>query len=710
MSSHYNLWLLSLSVLASCIAVIVTFHFVDRLYISSQQQKRIFLPTFAIVAGSSLWIEHILLSFAFKEHLGETRHILSSMSFLAWSFATFTVLVILNTSSKRQLKFPSALATGVTAGLGALGLYFFDAASIHGIGNVQPDRLGMALATLFTMCINTGLIWLFAWQRKFSGVKAMPLKMFAAVIVTLGVIASHMAFRQAFAHGEIADSSSVTTNLIGIILALSFLSLILIAFIFVLFFEKYGKQLFSFSFFGLNKNHDAHAHGLLDNLTNMPNRRAFQQQLASAATRSDRAGTTFALAYIDLDHFKPINDNYGHHVGDAVLTTVAERLANAVRGCDFVARIGGDEFVAIIEEITTDEDISPIINRIVSSIKEPFLAEGFQIHISCSVGVATYPKDGDIEKLVECADAAMYKAKEGGKNQFKFYDATIESAYDDMMELQRDLCLAIEKHEFYLKFQPKIDAKTLTAVGAEALIRWHHPTKGEILPKIFLPAAERFGLINEISDWVVDECCRTMAYAKQSGIDLNISINLSSHQFRNPHLVSDILKAIQFYGLEASNLTFEIKETFAVKNQAQFKTLLDTFNAAGLRVALDDFGLHPISLAYLQDLNINEIKLDRSFVADINQHKASRAIVDAVIKLAHALDLQVVAEGVENVTQRDALLDLGCDYLQGYLFTRSLAEDELFTLYKHLQKKQQQLDYKASGQHLISDYQQVSRQ
>jgi diguanylate cyclase (GGDEF)-like protein len=443
----------------------------------------------------------------------------------------------------------------------------------------------------------------------------------------------------------------------------------------------------------------------LDSLTKLPNRRAFQQHIDSAAKRSGRAGTTFALAYIDLDHFKPINDQHGHHVGDIVLSKVADRLNASVRGCDFVARIGGDEFVAIIEEIKSNDDISPIVARIVSSVKEPFVIDQLSVEISCSVGIAIYPQDGDLEKLMVCADAAMYKAKEGGKNQYKYYDTDIEQASEELLALQSELCLAIENNEFTLAYQPKIDCQTNLPIGAEALIRWNHPTKGELPPKAFIQAAERFGLINEINSWVVDECCRTIAEAKRAGFKLNFSVNLSSHQFRNPNLVKDILKTLKFYDLDASSLSFEIKETLAINNQSQFKEILEKFSEAGINVVLDDFGLHPISLAYLQNLHVSEIKLDKSFINNITQDKNSKALIDAVIKLAHALDLQVVAEGVETELQRDIIVALGCDYMQGYLFSKAIAAEQLFKLYAHLHNRQFQLGFETSGQLLVSDYQ-----
>jgi EAL domain-containing protein (putative c-di-GMP-specific phosphodiesterase class I) len=254
-----------------------------------------------------------------------------------------------------------------------------------------------------------------------------------------------------------------------------------------------------------------------------------------------------------------------------------------------------------------------------------------------------------------------------------------------MLEMQRDLKTAIDKNEFNLAYLAKIDCKSQTPVGAEALIRWNHPTKGEIPPKVFLPVAERFGLINQINDWVVEECCRTIFHAKEFGIDLNLSINLNSQQFRNPNLVEDITKLLDFYEVDAHNLTVEINETIAVKNQAQFKLLLSKFKAVGIRVALDDFGLYPISLAYLQNLNVNELKLDRVFVSEISQNSNSRALADAVIQLAHALKLNVVAEGVESDSQHETLIELGCDHMQGFLFSKPVLMEKLFNLYTQLQ-------------------------
>jgi diguanylate cyclase (GGDEF)-like protein len=523
-------------------------------------------------------------------------------------------------------------------------------------------------------------------MKEYSGENKLLIKLIFSLITAVAIIGLHITFSasiNADANSTLTTVSEVANKkMLAAIISLSIVCLFLLVFAVAIFYEKFGKNTFKFNILNKQKNVIVNALDAKDALTQLPNRRAFQHQLEAAAKRCIRTGETIAIAYIDLDHFKPINDSFGHHIGDAVLTAVAQRLQAAVRGCDSVARLGGDEFVALIEEIKSDEDIIPIVERIVNSIKEPFLVNRHQIEISCSVGIAIYPRDGDIEKLMVCADKAMYKAKENGKNQFRFYDAEIESASDQMLELHRDLHIAVEHHQFNLLFQPKVDCKTQSPVGAEALIRWNHPIKGMLPPKDFIAAAESFGLIDEINKWVIEEVCCTIQRARQEGIDLNISINLAHQQFRNANLVHEVTEVLREHKVPPSNITFEIRETVAIKNERQFKLLLAQFKLAKLKIALDNFGLRPFTLAYLQSLNIDELKLDKIFISKIDTNKASQALINAAIRLAHALDLNIVAEGVETEMQREVLLDLGCNHMQGYLFSRPITEDKLFKLLK----------------------------
>ncbi len=708
MNAHYDIWLILLSLSAGSFAMYITFGFVEHLYRTTSPHRKILFNIYSIAVGTGLWAIHFINLLVF--HGNQVFTVFSLAMLGSWLVALCVGFTLCAAASKKVVNLNQLMLSGILIGLSSYLMFYLalsglnEAHDIWSFSNAisfRPLPLLVAIGVVFgaaTLALTS-----LSWMKDYAGENKLLIKLIFSVITGITILAIHATFNTSVFMQTLAiqvPTSLTNKNLLAIVITLGLVCLFLLAFVVALYYEKFGVSTFQISIMDKQNNPDNTHSGYKDPLTQLPNRRAFQRELETAAKRSTRAGSTIALAYIDLDHFKPINDSFGHHVGDAVLMSVAQRLNTAVRVCDSVARIGGDEFVALIEEIKSDEDIIPIVERIVKSIKEPFLVSGQQIDISCSVGIAVYPRDGDIDKLMICADAAMYKAKENGKNQFKFFDAEIELASDQMLEMQRDLQSAIKNNQFSLAFQPKVDCKTQSPVGVEALIRWNHPTKGIIMPITFIPAAERFGLINQINDWVVEEGCRVIHRAKEAGINLNVSINLARQQFRNPNLVDEILMLRKRYKIPAENLMFEIKETTAIRNEGQFKHLLRQFKAADIKVALDDFGSHQFSLSYLQHLNIDEIKLDKVFIAQINENKASRALVDAVIRLAHALDLNVVAEGVETESQREALADLGCNQMQGYLFSKPLSEENLFKLLKQLST-----NFESTGQFLVSDYQ-----
>ncbi len=435
---------------------------------------------------------------------------------------------------------------------------------------------------------------------------------------------------------------------------------------------------------------------LVDTLTELPNRRAIMQQLEAAARRCERTGTSMTVAYIDIDNFKSINDMHGHTVGDEVLQAVAKALVSAVRGCDEVARIGGDEFIALIEEVKSNADCVAIVDRMVASIREITLSKLANLNVTVSIGVALFPRDGNIPQLMSAADTSMYRAKKDGKNQFRFFDAELASASDQLLEIQQDLKHALANDELKLHYQVKIDSVTRAPVGAEALLRWEHPVKGLLHHADFMQAAERLGLSFAISNWVVEECCRTLHRLNYLHIPFNISINLSHQQLRNELLVHDVLGALKRYNLPTYSLMFEVTETAAIKNQILFNDLLARFKTADLKVAIDDFGMQPSSLAYLQNLSINELKLDPMFIANIATNHKTLGIVHAIIEVAHVLELNVVAEGVETEDQRRLLAELGCDQMQGFLIARPVPEEKLIRLLKKLS-----IHYECTGQFSI---------
>ena len=423
---------------------------------------------------------------------------------------------------------------------------------------------------------------------------------------------------------------------------------------------------------------------MVDTLTQLPNSRALMQHLESATMRCARTGTSLAVAFVDIDNFKKINDSLGHQIGDEVLQEVAKRLVAAVRGYDEVARIGGDEFIALIENISSDEDCIMIVERMIRSIREACAIKHPGINLSASIGVAMYPRDGNIEQLISAADIAMHSAKKNGKNQFWFFDAEIALVSDQLLEMQYDLKNALANDELKLHYQIKIDSVSREPIGAEALLRWQHPVRGLLYPADFMQAAERFGLSCAINAWVIEESCRTLHCLNYLPTPFSISINLSHQQLRNANLVNEISVMLKRFDLPTSSVIFEISESSAIKNESLLNSLLDNFKAADIKIAIDDFGTQPTSLAYLKNLNVSELKLDPTFIANIDSNHKIRGIVQAIIELAHLLELNVVAEGVETEGQRKTLVELGCDQMQGFLISRPLPEERLIHLIKNL--------------------------
>ena len=689
MQLEYDIWLVLLSLIAGSFATFIAFGFVSHLYRSSANSRSWLIPAYSIAIGSGIWGVQILnwLSFHTDSALKFSLPELAT----SWLLSCLVGLSICYASSKRTIQLPLLISNGLIAGLCSYTMFYFTAVAITTSTNISFDPIPLLIAFLMAIAVCILGILTLSWMKEYTGENANLVKSILSLITAAAIFGLHLAFSASInlptSAQPAAEYAVSDKKLLASIIALSIVCLFLLVFAVVMFYEKHGNNMFKFSLLNNQKRINLHVLDAKDALTDLPNRRAFQHHLEVASKRCIRAGDSIAIAFIDLDHFKPINDQFGHHVGDAVLTSVAQRLQAAVRGCDFVARLGGDEYVALIEEIKSDEDIVPIVERIVHSIKQPFIVDHHEIEISCSVGIAIYPRDGDIEKLMICADTAMYKAKEAGKNQFKFYDAQIESASEQLLIVHQDLLQAFEHNQLSLAFQPKFDCKTRLPVGAEALVRWNHPTKGELSPKDFIAEAERFGLVNKINEWVLEEVCRTIQQANRGGIDLNISINLANQQFRNANLAHEVTEMLRQYKVSSNSLIFEIKETSAIKNEQQFKLLLSQFKLAKIKIALDDFGLDAFTLTYLQELNIDELKLDRAFVAKITQTMSSRALVEGVIRLAHALGYNVVAEGVETDEQCNMLVDLGCNHMQGYLFSKPIGKDSLFNLFNPTHNK-----------------------
>ncbi|MBT8443956.1 MAG: EAL domain-containing protein [Gammaproteobacteria bacterium] len=438
---------------------------------------------------------------------------------------------------------------------------------------------------------------------------------------------------------------------------------------------------------------EVHKLAYFDTLTGLPNRQLFLQQLSTAIDRAKAHETKVAALYVDLDNFKRINDTLGHNFGDVVLQTIATRLDGCIRNDDCVirpeadesdfrlARLGGDEFVAILQDLESTDDAVAVAERIRAELTRPVEHLGHEFVVTSSIGVSMYPDDGeDIDSLLKNADVAMYQAKSAGRNSVRFYSGTMSLRSLERLELENGLRYALQRDALELHYQPHIDLTTGCITGVEALLRWHHPERGNIPPGNFIPLAEECGLITPLGEWVLAAACRqARAWQDKYGRYPNIAINISSQQFFQSDVAEVVLKAIFEKNLEPSTLQLELTETILMQDVKETVKTLKRLKNAGVSLAMDDFGTGYSSLSYLKRLPLDTLKIDRSFVSDLEKNSDDAAICAAIIAMAHKLDLRVVAEGVETQEQLDYLRGLQCDEIQGFFISRPLPVAELET-------------------------------
>jgi diguanylate cyclase (GGDEF)-like protein len=416
-----------------------------------------------------------------------------------------------------------------------------------------------------------------------------------------------------------------------------------------------------------------------DDLTSLPNRLMLTRRLDQALSRHRRAGTRLAILFMDLDRFKVINDSLGHDVGDLLLRQVADRLLAQSREGDMVARMGGDEFVVLIENQEDLQDIAACAKRLVEQLSAPYDIGRNGCHVTLSIGISVFPSDGsDSQALLKAADVAMYRAKENGRNNYLYYSPSMNVHTAERLELESDLRHALERGEFLLHYQPKVEVATGLIIGIEALLRWRHPLRGLISPMDFIPLAEETGLIVPIGEWVLaTACARTKAWQDKTGAKLGVAVNLSAQQFADPMLLSRLTQIIHASGLDPSSLELEITESVVMSHGASAVTALEKLKSAGVQIAMDDFGTGYSSLAYLKRFPIDTLKVDRSFIRDIPSDSGDMKITRAIIAMAHSLKLKVVAEGVETADQLRFLQAQRCDAVQGYFLFRPVPEEQV---------------------------------
>lgn len=425
-----------------------------------------------------------------------------------------------------------------------------------------------------------------------------------------------------------------------------------------------------------------------DGLTGLANRMLFMDRLDQAISDAKRNDRHFALLFLDLDHFKRVNDTLGHHIGDLLLKKIAHKIRTSIRSTDsatrigkqtrkkeaLVARLGGDEFTILITDLATPELAAPIARRLLSAIPAVYFLEGHEVSITTSIGISVFPEDGtDAEILLKHADTAMYHAKDKGRNTYQFFRESMNKAVFERFTIEKDLKRAIRESEFVLYYQPQIRLTDLSIVGAEALIRWNHPHHGIVFPDKFIPIAEESGIITDINQWVLDEACRQSTQWKDEGLPpIKLSINMSGYQLSSQNMAENLLLALDRFDVAPENIEIEFTENILLQDTDSTRAILANIKKLNLRIALDDFGTGYSSLSYLTSFPVDTLKIDRSFVMGCTINKNNLVIIRAIVAMGHTLDKKIIAEGVETKEQFEILKNSGCDEAQGYYFSRPL--------------------------------------
>lgn len=433
----------------------------------------------------------------------------------------------------------------------------------------------------------------------------------------------------------------------------------------------------------LGLNEELSFTSLHDSLTGLPNRYNLYSQLKLMVANANRYERKFAVLFLDLDHFKNINDTLGHNIGDGLLKAVSQKLNSMIRENDVVARIGGDEFIIVLNDFSDAGTLEQVISKILDTFHREWIVQNHFLRLSTSIGVAIYPDDSkDINELMKFADIAMYKAKSEGRDQFSFFTATLNAQVHEEVNIAHDMHRALEDREFVLYYQPKIHILSGKIIGAEALIRWNHHEKGLIYPNNFITIAENTGFILKLGTWIIEETAEMISRLEHSGYrDVHVSCNVSTRQFQNLHLFSDIENAIRINEINPDQFAIEITESVMMEYLEVTLEVLKRIKSLGVHICMDDFGTGYSSLSYLRQFPIDSLKIDKSFVDDISENENNdHILLNTIIAMGQTLNLNVIAEGVEQAYQMEYLKERGCEYYQGYYFAKPVPEDEFFVL------------------------------
>ncbi|ARD58798.1 hypothetical protein Y71_02290 [Kosakonia radicincitans DSM 16656] len=675
--SQYDYILVVVSFIVAILASYTALNMAGRVTSSSGTASWVWLSGGGVAMGIGIWAMHFIGMLAMN----------ISMSMLYEPFLTALSMVIAIGSSLfalwlvsgSQLHLQRLIPGAIIMGLGIVAMHYTGMAALQVSPAIVWNMNWVALSVVIAMAASFAALWL-TFRLRHEGAQVALMRFGAAILMGIAIAGMHYTGMMAaqFPPQHATGHHGFNNNWLVILVSMMAFSVLGITLLVSMFDARLQVRTSLLAASLAAANRELARLALHDTLTRLPNRVLLEDRLEQAINKARREGSFFALMFMDLDGFKTVNDAWGHDVGDKLLVAVTDRLRQPLKGQYTLARIGGDEFV-LLAEVNAPDEAATLANALVRAIDKPFNIDPYDVIVTLSVGIALYPHDGKNEReLMFNADAAMYHTKHMGRNGYHFFQPSMNTLAQTQLQLLNDLWLALERQEFRLVYQPKFKAPSGPVIGFEALLRWHHPFQGVLSPEVFLPLAEKTGLIIPLGNWVVDEACRQLSeWRKQGHLEWSIAVNLSTMQFEQNGLVQTILDALKKHDVPPEKLILEVTETTAMSNPDESVRVLTELTNAGVQASIDDFGTGYSSLLYLKRLPACELKIDRAFVRELCKEGEDATIVSAIVALAKTLNLKVVAEGVETEEQQAFLTELGCNTLQGYLLGKPVSAESI---------------------------------
>jgi len=676
--TSYDSFTVIVSILVAMLASFTALDMAGRVASSTGKVALVWLFGGGFAMGVGIWAMHFIgmLSMSLDMVMSYDPTLTVTSMVVAVLASVFALWLVCSTPTLPWLRLCGG---AVVLGSGVVAMHYTGMAALMFTPGITWNWGWVAASVAIALVASGAALWLAFNLREGHG-RVTALRLGASVVMGCAIAGMHYTGMAAanFPMHSHATHMGVNSNWLAVVVTVVTLAILGITLLVSMLDARLQARTSILAHSLAEANRELAQLALHDNLTRLPNRILLEDRLEQALNKANREKTQFALMFMDLDGFKAVNDAFGHHVGDNLLIGVTERMTEQMKGHYTLARMGGDEFVLLLE-IAEPNDAAAVADTLVKAVDRPFDISRYELVVSLSIGIAVYPGDGkDDRELMFNADAAMYHTKNNGRNGYTFFQPSMNTLAQSQLQLNNDLWQALDNEELRLFYQPKYCAPSGPILGFEALLRWQHPSRGLLAPDAFLPMAEKTGMIINIGNWVINEACRQLrAWHLQGHPHWSVAVNLSAVQFEQSNLVETVTEALAQHLIPAELLTLEVTETTAMRDPEESVRILTELTNMGVKASIDDFGTGYSSLLYLKRLPASELKIDRAFVNELQAHSEDATIVSAIVALAQSLHLKVVAEGVETQDQQAFLTGLGCDTLQGYLLGKPVPPERI---------------------------------